>query len=176
MLPAAKKSRYVYVSVVEDGCRQSKRLHRHIAELALGHKLPIAAVVHHIDGNPENNANDNLVICENEDYHRLLHERADALAGCGNPDFRQCVRCKEWCDTAGMESVGRRSWIHPEPGRNGWYAPPRPPRASKRRIVDKRGREVRFGAWCRNLASRAVRTPCVLAQSASIFKVDSGDA
>ena len=47
-----------------------------IVEKALGKKLPIGAVVHHIDGNPANNQANNLVVCPNHQYHKLLHTRA----------------------------------------------------------------------------------------------------
>ncbi len=51
-----------------------------IAEKALGYPLPIGAEVHHFDEHKSNNANGNLVICENHSYHALLHVRQRALA------------------------------------------------------------------------------------------------
>jgi len=47
---------------------------RWIARKALGKSLPKGAIVHHIDGNPANNRNDNLLVC-NRSYHLLLHQR-----------------------------------------------------------------------------------------------------
>lgn len=51
-------------------------LHRVRAEIALGKPLPPGAVVHHADGSKNDNAP--LVICQNENYHRLLHARMRA--------------------------------------------------------------------------------------------------
>lgn len=59
--------------------------HRLIAEKALGKPLPKAAVVHHIDGNKQNNVNTNLVICSNQSYHTLLHKREQWINYLTNP-------------------------------------------------------------------------------------------
>jgi endogenous inhibitor of DNA gyrase (YacG/DUF329 family) len=50
-----------------------------VAERALGHYLPEKAQVHHIDKNPVNNRPDNLVICQSDGYHKLLHARMRRL-------------------------------------------------------------------------------------------------
>lgn len=69
--------------------------HIYIAEKALGKSLPKEAVVHHIDGNKLNNKNSNLVICENQIYHNLLHRRQRTLNAGGDPNFHKvCDTCK----------------------------------------------------------------------------------
>ena len=67
-----------------------------VAEKALGEPLPEKAVVHHIDGNTLNNANNNLVICQNQRYHMILHARKRALEGCGDANKRFCAVCNLW--------------------------------------------------------------------------------
>jgi hypothetical protein len=63
------------------------------AERALGHPLPLKAVVHHADGSKDPNAP--LVICENQAYHRLLHMRMRIKAAGGNPNTdRICRYCR----------------------------------------------------------------------------------
>lgn len=52
-------------------------LYQIAAEKALGRPLKKGEVVHHIDGNPRNNNNTNLLICT-QSYHCLLHARQDA--------------------------------------------------------------------------------------------------
>lgn len=50
-----------------------------IAEKAVGHALPKGAEVHHVDENRSNNANGNLVVCQDRAYHQLLHRRMRRL-------------------------------------------------------------------------------------------------
>lgn len=65
-----------------------------IAEKALGKPLPAFAVVHHVNEVKHEDTNTNLVICENENYHRLLHLRMRILAVGGNPDTQKiCSTC-----------------------------------------------------------------------------------
>jgi hypothetical protein len=52
-----------------------------VAEKALEKHLPVGAVVHHIDGNGLNNNNNNLVVCHDDNYHKMLHARQRRL-GC----------------------------------------------------------------------------------------------
>ncbi len=64
-----------------------------VAEQTLGRSLPPKAVVHHVDGNPANNSPENLLICESQAHHLLIHQRARALAACGNASARKCNIC-----------------------------------------------------------------------------------
>lgn len=71
-------------------------LHRFIAENVLGKSLPKKSVVHHLDGNKINNKNSNIVICQDENYHRLLHRRLRAYLACGNANWLRCRYCKKY--------------------------------------------------------------------------------
>ncbi len=68
-----------YVDLHVDG----RRVYEHVlvAERALGRLLPKGARVHHVNENKSDNRPENLVICPDEAYHRLLHVRMKALHG-----------------------------------------------------------------------------------------------
>jgi hypothetical protein len=83
-----------------------------VAEAALGKSLPLGVEVHHVDENRSNNANDNLVVCQDRHYHALLHRRARALAACGNPNAHRCHLC------AGYDN---QSDIRLRPRKNGQF-------------------------------------------------------
>lgn len=70
-----------------------KQEHIAIAEKALGKSLPKGAVVHHVDCDPGNNKNNNLLVCPSQAYHRLIHQRQAAFDACGHAGYRKCVRC-----------------------------------------------------------------------------------
>ena len=72
------------------------RMHRHVVEKTIGHKLPRKAVIHHIDNDRTNNKPSNLVVCPDSAYHQLLHRRERALNACGNPNWLKCSYCKKW--------------------------------------------------------------------------------
>ena len=55
--------------------------HLLLAERALGRPIPLRHEVHHINEIKSDNAGRNLVICEDSDYHRLLHQRARDIRG-----------------------------------------------------------------------------------------------
>lgn len=74
------------------------REHILVAEEALGRPLPEGAVVHHVNEDPADNRPTNLVICQDQAYHKLLHQRMRAKAACGHADWRRCVYCKEYDD------------------------------------------------------------------------------
>lgn len=71
----------------------TKMEHIMVAEVALGKQLPNLAVVHHVNEVKTDNRNENLVICPNQAYHRLIHQRTDAYNACGNANWRKCKRC-----------------------------------------------------------------------------------
>lgn len=85
-------------------------LHRHIAERALGKSLPAEAEVHHVDGNRKNNANSNLVVCENKTYHFLLHSRARTVQRGGDPNTEKlCAVCDSLVSRSGFRKRNNRA-------------------------------------------------------------------
>ena len=88
---------------------------RHVltAERALGHILPQGAQVHHVDGNGLNNAPSNLVVCQDQKYHALLHRRMAAIRA-GYPAHHViCRHCRQYDDPCCMQRGGSRSMSHP---------------------------------------------------------------
>jgi len=67
-----------------------------IAEAALGKPLPPGTVVHHTDEQRGRVNPRGLVICPDDSYHRLLHQRSRALEACGHADWRKCNLCKTY--------------------------------------------------------------------------------
>ena len=90
---------------------RSKLMHVLIAEKALGKQLTLKAIVHHVDGNPTNNENKNLVICPNAAYHFLLHRRQEAMKACGDPNMLKCSFCHAW-DSPEKITTCRRHYFH----------------------------------------------------------------
>lgn len=70
--------------------------HIQIAENILRKKLPLNAVIHHIDENKQNNENNNLVICQNDSYHHLIHDRKKAFYESGDANNLKCSCCNKW--------------------------------------------------------------------------------
>jgi hypothetical protein len=65
------------------------------AREVLGKSLPKGTVVHH-------HSKEQLVICENQAYHLLLHQRTRALKACGNANWRKCYICKKYDEPRGL--------------------------------------------------------------------------
>lgn len=81
--PRATPGGYVYEHVL-------------IAEKAVGRFLAEPIQVHHVNLIRDDNRKSNLVVCEDEPYHKLLHARTRALKNCGNAHFRSCKYCHGW--------------------------------------------------------------------------------
>lgn len=68
------KSGRVFIKVAGFGRDGWKPRARHVAETVLGRPLKTGEVVHHIDENKGNDANDNLLVCS-DSYHKMLHRK-----------------------------------------------------------------------------------------------------
>jgi hypothetical protein len=69
-------------------------VHRLRAEKALGRPLPTGCEVHHANGTKR--ADSPLVICQDNSYHKLLHNRMRIKAAGGDPNTQKlCSRCKQ---------------------------------------------------------------------------------
>ena len=78
----------------EDGTNGKTLEHILVAERAIGKRLPENAVLHHVNGDRVDNKHSNLVICENQSYHKLLHLREKRLRLFGRTDVKQCRVCR----------------------------------------------------------------------------------
>ena len=72
-----------------------KTEHRLVVEQVLGRELKASEIVHHVDGNRENNTKSNLVLCPSRAYHHLIHVRQRVVDAGGNPNKdKWCSFCK----------------------------------------------------------------------------------
>lgn len=81
------------------------RSHRLMAEKALGRNLPDKVPIHH--------EGEQLVICEDQSYHMLLHMRTRALKTCGHASWGKCSFCKKY-DTPEKLTVYKDRACHPQ--------------------------------------------------------------
>jgi len=79
-----------------------------IVARALGHPLPLGAQIHHRDEDGTNNAPQNLIVCQDGAYHKLLHVRTEAYRATGDAAKRRCWLCREWDLAANLS----RPWTH----------------------------------------------------------------
>ena len=95
-----------------DRSHKNGYVYEHIiaAEGALGKPLPPKVVIHHPFGEKDK---EQIVICENQKYHFLLHKRERAYSACGNPNYVKCKYCKQFDNPTNMYVFD---------GKNGGYA------------------------------------------------------
>ena len=95
-------------------------------EKIIGHSLKTTEQVHHHTENE-------LVVCENQAYHMLLHRRAKALEACSHADWRRCRVCKKY-DSPENLWIDKydRHWEHPE----SWDATNKMRRATTKVFLD----------------------------------------
>lgn len=120
--PNWKGGRYVdsqgYIQIFKPGHHRAynnRYIYEHIfiAEKVLGKPLPLKAQIHHY-GAKDNNAQ--IVICQDVEYHKLLHIRTEALNTCGNANYRKCRVCKEYDDPKNLyikhnsRANGKKYW------------------------------------------------------------------
>lgn len=88
--------------------------HRLIVEAGIGMKLPATASIHHVNGNIHDNSLGNLVVCNDEAHHQLIHYRQRALSESGNANNLRCRYCKRWDSPENIVEVarGRRAGAH----------------------------------------------------------------
>jgi hypothetical protein len=67
-----------------------------VVERAMGKHLRLTAEVHHVDRSRKNNATSNLVACHDDAYHKLLHQRQNAMDACGDPNALRCQFCRTY--------------------------------------------------------------------------------
>jgi len=85
---------YILVNVEGKYIKQSLL----VVEKAIGKGRPAGSIIHHVDGDKGNDSNNNLVLCEDNNYHSLIHRRERMLKECGHANYRRCWICKKYDD------------------------------------------------------------------------------
>ena len=109
------------------------REHVYKASTAMGKPVPKGVHVHHVDNNPKNNVNTNLVVCSSS-YHRLIHARTYAYNATGDASKMKCAYCGEYDDPINM-------YVRPV-AYQAWHLQCR---QRKRRVVDPQTGPYKYG-------------------------------
>jgi hypothetical protein len=78
--------------------------YRYRIEKLIGKSLPIGSEIHH--HTPEQ-----LVVCQDRGYHKLLHLRTKALKASGHAKWRKCRFCQIW-DSPKNLHISRKNVYH----------------------------------------------------------------
>ena len=92
------RTRKYYPGVHVSGYGNSRKVHIIMAEKVLGRRFKTGEQVHHVNYDPADIRPENLVLCPDSAYHKLLHRRTDALIACGNANWLKCTFCKKHDD------------------------------------------------------------------------------
>ncbi len=106
-----KQSGYVFVKRPSHPKADAKGLvqeHRVVVEDIIGKYLPDHAIVHHLNGNRKHNNPDNLVVCPNDAYHQLIHNRTYSLVFTGSPNNRWCPGCEQFLPLSSFFCTSRK--------------------------------------------------------------------
>jgi hypothetical protein len=68
--------------------------------------------VHHVDLDHSNDDPSNLVICPDQSYHVLIHQRTRAYEACGHASWLKCVHCKQYDAPGNMYVKPNRNTAH----------------------------------------------------------------
>lgn len=116
-------------AMVNRGIKYVKRSHL-VVEKILGKYLPKGVAIHHVDGDRSNDSPKNLIVCENDSFHKTLERRTRAFQACGHADWEKCYFCKEYDDPKNLYIYRPHSAIH-------WYC-----LAKKNKDYQKRKRKM----------------------------------
>jgi len=108
-----KNDGYVLISMPDHPRADSQgyvREHILVAEKALGKPLPPEAIPHHVDENRANNLPSNLVVCQDRNYHKLIHMRMRALKACGQASWRLCHICGKYDDPQNLKMGSAKNY------------------------------------------------------------------
>lgn len=85
-----------------------------IAEAILGRFLKDKENVHHFNKSKGDNNHTNLIICQDWQYHMILHARQKAYDNCGFASWRKCIICKNYDDPLVMAKHSKFQFYHRE--------------------------------------------------------------
>lgn len=98
-----------YFRVRHPEAKKYEQYHRRLVEEIIGKQLPITAVVHHHNRDGYDNSPGNFVVCQDRNYHNLIHRRMRAYFACGHPTWIKCPYCKGYDDPLKMK-VDKRGY------------------------------------------------------------------